>query len=653
MTYYLSTIRHLTLAQIWHRGHRVVRRRWWRFNGKQSPAITSCNPATHIPLYQGLSDLISDTEAATGEVAASLKRAQAISGNRFCFLNQTVTFGDRVRWNDPELSQLWRYHLHYFDYVRDLLIWSAAGKNDLAYPVFRKLAFSWIDNNQTLKGDGWHPYTISLRVVNWIHALSGFAKQFAADREAADIILRNVFGQVQVLFSDLELDVRGNHLLENLRALIWAGVAFDGAESHRWFERGLQLLEVEVSEQILSDGGHFERSPGYHVVVFKDLLEIAVWLKRNTDSTPLWLSAALRRMADYLWKVMLPDGNVPLLKDTVWDNWPAPADLLTATGIFLNEPRYKFHPHYGLYPELLFGGEGRGRIEGWATNDERRVSVALPATGHYVIRDDDSGDYLILDAGKTCPDYLPAHAHADTLTYELISAGQRVVVDSGVYEYRAGPWRDYFRSTRAHNTVEVAGENQSEVWGSFRVGRRARPGPVVWQPGEKHTLVQGEHDGYQRLAVPVIHQRTVVYQQFWLIVDQLWGNGATTAHNHVHLNPQLSFEKVDASTWRVNNGGIQLWFKSFGNKESLIIEGQKEPFLQGWYSEKFGELRTNSVLRLTQTGSLPFCYGYVISRDAPVDLYAMQVSGGHEINLGFHGRSYSLRLVRTEAPRFT
>jgi hypothetical protein len=80
----------------------------------------------------------------------------------------------------------------------------------------------------------------------------------------------------------------------------------------------------------------------------------------------------------------------------------------------------------------------------------------------------------ILDVGKPCPDHLPAHAHADLLSYELMVAGCRIVVDSGVYEYTAGPWRDYFRSTRAHNTVEVGGTDQSEGGTASRRGERAQ-----------------------------------------------------------------------------------------------------------------------------------------------------------------------------------
>ena len=620
---------------------------------RRGPQNTPGRLTRHTPLYEGLSE-ITEGLLSSEETAAAIQRARAASANEFCFLRHNVSFGGQVRWHDPELSQLWRYHLHYFGYVSDLLIWANAAERDVAYRTFRDLTVSWINSNHLLTGDGWHPYTISLRVVNWLHAFAFFSKEMNSDEPTSDLLLRSAYGQMQVLFSDLELDVRGNHLMENIRALLWAGIAFKGAEPNKWLRHGLQLLEQEIDEQILSDGGHFERSPGYHLVVFKDLLEIALWLRRNQGSVPATLDNALHRMRAYLWNILAPDGNVPLLKDSAWDAAPVPGDLLAACAVYFAEPLYKIDERFGLYPRILFGLEGLEKYKQWSVNEAPRSSIALSSSGHYVLRDEPIGDHLVLDAGKPCPDYLPAHAHADMLTYELTCGGERTVVDSGVYEYKAGPWRDYFRSTRAHNTVEVAGENQSEVWSSFRVGRRARPGPVTWKQGDDWVLVQAEHDGYRRLSVPVTHQRTMLYmrERFWLVADQLWGNGQTTADNHVHLNPGLSLELIQPSTWQIKNSRAPLWLTAFGATEHSIASGQMERWRQGWYSERFGELQSNVVLTLHQAASLPFCFGYVIALDCPVDAQVTEIVGGHEIKLVFRQSSSKLRLVKTETPQF-
>jgi len=652
LAHYLSTVRHLTAAQIWHRSYRTIKRRYWRLRRKRVSLGPECRLSFRADFYKGLPD-IQSAEAWADEINSSVTRARAAAQKTFCFLQRTVSLGDQINWNDPRLSQLWRYQLHYFHYLQDVSIWAASGEHEAAYQAFRNLTRCWIEGNQQLSGDGWHPYTISLRVVNWLNALAYFRERLKAEPEVNGLIARSAYAQTQVLYSDLELDVRGNHLVENLRALIWAGLVFEGVEPDRWFQHGLELLEVETAEQILSDGGHFERSPGYHLVVLKDLLEIAVWLRRNGQPQLGWLDDALQRMRQYLWSILPPDGLVPLLKDSTWDG-PDAHDLLTACAVYFDEPSYKCASSFRLYPLIVFGAEGWQRFASWPRSDIRQTSVALPATAHYVMRDRTGADYLIFDAGKPCPDYLPAHAHADLLTYELAAESRRIIVDSGVYEYTAGPWRDYFRSTRAHNTVEVEDENQSEVWASFRVGRRARPGPVYWKVTPEYVLAQGAHNGYRRLAVPVTHQRTIVSVEkvFWLVVDQLWGSGFIRTGNHIHFHPQLSLSDVGPSKWRIYGSATSLWLSAFGEENSLVANGQSEPRRQGWYSEKFGQLESNTVLTLNKTGKLPFVYGYVLCYEAPVDVNVVSLSGGHEIQIVSRAKSHTLTLVQGAEPRF-
>jgi uncharacterized heparinase superfamily protein len=121
-----------------------------------------------------------------------------------------------------------------------------------------------------------------------------------------------------------------------------------------------------------------------------------------------------------------------------------------------------------------------------------------------------SGDMVaLLDVGRIGPDYLPGHAHADSLTFEMSLFGQRVVVDSGTSCYGTGAERLRQRGTAAHNTVEIDGEDSSEVWSGFRMARRAFPGPVSCREHDPETVVvRGSHDGYSRLPGRPVHFRT-------------------------------------------------------------------------------------------------------------------------------------------------
>ena len=150
----------------------------------------------------------------------------------------------------------------------------------------------------------------------------------------------------------------------------------------------------------------------------------------------------------------------------------------------------------------------------------------FPETGYGVIRNPESRSALIFDCGPLGPDYQPGHGHCDVLSYELSLQGQRVVVDTGVSTYEPGPERSYERSTAAHNTLRIDGEEQAEIWASFRVGRRPRVGQMRGGSNGGFPFLSGEHDAYRRLGV--VHARTILLlpPDTWIVVDLLSGTGS-------------------------------------------------------------------------------------------------------------------------------
>ena len=261
--------------------------------------------------------------------------------------------------------------------------------------------------------------------------------------ELNSLLRAEILSHALFLERHLETDVGGNHLLKNLVALLLAGCAFDGPYPAAWRERAAALLDAELSRQILPDGGHYERSPMYHLLVLADLLA-ALWASgRRELDVSVALADAVRRMQSVARGLVHPDGEIPLFNDSVLGEAPPPSKLVG--------------PSTQPAPDCL----------PW-TGDAR-----LPL---------DEG-VLIADCGPPGPDDLPAHIHADALSFELSLGEQRVLVDGGVFDYTAGPLRQRLRGTSAHNTVEVDGQDQSEVWSAFRVGRRARVSLVHHAPG--------------------------------------------------------------------------------------------------------------------------------------------------------------------------
>ncbi len=618
---FFQTIRYLSPRQVLIRSRRIASRKWYRVVKKRAPQPTCFRIAAGESLQHGLAGLKESANLNRASRQAA-KRAAAIRSLTFEFLNRKIQFKDKPGWHDQGLSHLWRYHLHYFDYCDDLLVDYFQCGNMANYEAFKALSTSWISANAFLYGDGWHPYTLSVRVVNWLNAVAGFSAPLANDPEFKARLISSLGGQLQVLSNDLEHDVRGNHLLKNLRALLIGSCALKGENVQRWHARALQLLHSEIQEQVLPDGGHFERNPGYHLAVLKDLLECALWIQRDRGKRYPWLDNGLRRMLDWLVIIALPENRLPLIKDTTRDFPQTIAEILAVGALYFDTAQYKLLDDFGAYPFLLFGKEGQARFKSWPRIKVTVGSTALRESGFFLMRDSAARDFLIFDAGKACPDYLPAHAHADMLSYELTIGGQPIVVDSGVYEYTAGRWRDFFRSTRAHNTVELGGRNQSDVWSSFRVADRARPGAVKWQDATDHVVARAGHNGYLKPPAGAAHLRTICWQKghFWLVWDALSGDWTGTAENHIHLHPDVQLQRVDDALWRLEGGTNPLWLRAFGHDEYTVCSGRQEPLFQGWYSEKFGEKRPNTVLTLRKDAGDSEHFGYAISKSAPVTI---------------------------------
>jgi len=608
---YLHTLRHLPPGQIAHRLLFEVRfflyQRYPFLCEKGLPAESAVQrpPLTGAVFLRGLREAspwprLEDQE----EVLA---RSGRLLRNEFVFLNHPHRFEGAIDWGYPSVSHLWRYQLHYFDYAWDLGVAYRARGDRRYYLKFRELAKGWVARNSPGQLDGWHPYTISLRVVNWIYAHELFHPAISEEEDFQRIFLWALYRQCDFLFHHLEHQGGGNHLMANVKALIFGGVFFGGDAPKQWLEAGLRLLRQELDEQVLGDGGHFERSPMYHLIVMKDLVECLSTLKNS--GRPIWpeLTRKVLDMARFAEAVRMPDGRAPLLNDSAYDLMPDLSELVSVSRRLCSQ-EVPWEPRAFSY--LLLGAQ---RPSSPPPPREDAGSVALKETGYFILRDG-RDTAMVLDCGPVCPEYLPPHAHADTLSYELWIGGLSVIADSGVYEYTAGAWRDFFRSTRAHNTVVIDGEDQSEVWGSFRVARRAYPRDVVWIATEKGDYFSGGHDGYRRLKNPVLHHRKVLHlkDQFWFILDHITGCGTHRADSFVHFHPEATVASTGPGKLKVDRHGRRLIVCAFDYDELSSCAGQTDP-VQGWYSPEFGIRRPRQTFCLTRTSSAPFFTGYILA----------------------------------------
>jgi uncharacterized heparinase superfamily protein len=217
---------------------------------------------------------------------------------------------------------------------------------------------------------------------------------------------------------------------------------------------------------------------------------------------------------------------------------------------------------------------------------------------------------IVIDCGQIGPDYQPGHAHCDMLSYELALDGRRVVVDSGVLDYEPSQERTYARSTRAHNTVLVDGEEQSEMWGVFRVARRARPIQAHLESvAHESVIFEGAHDGYRRLKGRPIHKRQISYdgQGNWVITDVLEGKGTHRMESFVHIHPDFSIVESGVGRFYIERCGETLATVEALGACQMKIE-------QGCYFPEFGLSRKNPVLAFSCHGEVPLQLSYRIQK---------------------------------------
>ena len=487
----------------------------------------------------------------------SARRSQRMIGeNTFNLLNEThsITKSD---WNNSEWTKLWLYNLHYFD---DLTAFESNQRIDWHHALIDR----WINENKLGKGCGWEPYPSSLRIVNWIKwTLNGNSLE--------DHWMYSLEIQARFLSQNLEKHLLGNHIFANAKALMFAGLFFDGEEAKRWYQKGYKLLERELPEQILADGGNFELSTMYHVIFLEDLLDLVNIHRAYNHKLPDGLQERVNPMFNWLQAMCHPDSEISFFNDA-------------ALGV---TPSVK---------EIQDYGQRLGFFRLLDDVNEKSYLIKLDASGYSRVELDNL--VVLIDRSRIGPDYLPAHAHADTLSFELSLYGKRVIVNSGTSVYGKSQERQYQRSTASHSTVVIDGENSSEVWSGFRVARRAKVFNCKDSEQRGKITLSACHNGYHRLYGKPTHCRKWQFSDRLLIIeDRITGKGKHEIDVVFPLHPEIEIMAVDKSKVILGVLGKQIKV-NFNGDGFLKVE-------KSAYYPEFGLSIENNQLHFQLTGHLP------------------------------------------------
>lgn len=576
------TLEHLRWEQLAYRPLRVAQFRLYRSFPGLASRQTQAVPNTAVVSSSAIDTIRQVFTDAFAHfhtpVAEDDQRLYDLQNSRFTFLNRSLTIHP-LDWNRRYGSHLWNYQLHYFDNV----IWCANAlttrRDILGWQACRPLIESWIDQARVGKSDGWDAYPLSLRVVNWIYAYA-----LVADSEDEDFLIRwrtSIFQQIKFLHRHLEHHLLANHLLKNAKALVIGGLFFENKD---WLSEGEYLLWREFEEQVLPDGGHYERSPMYHAQALADFLECYALLvafgqsprSENTESK-------LRAMAVFLEAMSNPDGGLTLFNDSANTEATRPLPLL----------------------------EAARRIVDWTGEFS---SLVFPESGYFLWRSPDQREKIIVDAGVPSVAYNTAHAHCDLLSYELWLDGHPFIVDSGVHGYDGDKFREYCRSTRAHNTVMFDHQEQSEVWSTFRMARRAKPIKAEARGDDRTWNFRGS---FARYDSDVVHERRIHRSADgeWTIADITRKGDVTHATSFVHLHPDVEATKIGRTAILCSYGNQQALIEPFADEgvaiTAQIITGCEKP-IQGWYFPDFGIAQPSANIQFHYQVGCGDAFGYRI-----------------------------------------
>ena len=486
--------------------------------------------------------------------APARRRASLTGPGVFRLLNEAGSLADHG-WDGPAKAKLWRYNQHYFD---DLNADGAPQRADW----HRALIADWIAANPPGRGTGWEPYPASLRIVNWV-------KWALAGNSLPEDARHSLAVQTRWLARRLEWHLLGNHLFANAKALVFAGLYFDGSEAAHWLGTGKRILDRESPEQILPDGGQFELSPMYHALALEDMLDL-VNIARTFGRDDLAAEWGMRipAMLDWLLTMSHPDGGIAFFNDAAFGVAPDNAQLLA------------YARRLGFESPQDPGGLRHLKPSGYT-----RLSAG-PAV-------------VIADLARIGPDYLPGHAHADSLSFELSLAGRRIIVNSGTSVYGLGPERLRQRGTAAHSTLMVDGQDSSEVWSGFRVGRRARPFDIETEEHEATRIARAAHDGYRHLPGAPLHRREWRLGADRLtVIDSVEGTGRHRIEACFHLGACLSAHLTAPDRLELHEDDARSILRV------SINGGETEILPSSWHPE-FGRTIETQRIRVREDTELP------------------------------------------------
>lgn len=457
----------------------------------------------------------------------------------------------------------------------------------------------WIDANPFMIGVHWtHPLESAIRLIAWLwcdRLLRGgevHPRLFGPNGALWPAIGRH---QQYISAAYCRGSSANNHLIGEMAGLFCAAAAwphFD--DSPRWCALARASLEREIQRQTFpSSGLNRELADSYHLFTLEFFLLAAAEATRIGQPFTEAYHGALRRMVEAVWLWSDATGHLPPFGDD--DEGFAlelDPDRSRRTAWLFAAGRALVGAEVPVRAPLPATAQWLGFAAPPCPDPDRPADLGDPEAGRFVLterRGRPDERYLAIDASPHGFPSLAAHAHADALSFVLHLGGRPVIADPGTYCYHTErTWRNYFRGTRAHNTVEVDGREQSDPIGAFAWRNQAVARVLKYELNTRIREVSAEHGGYERLPEPVTHRRTWHWDlQGITVIDELRGSGRHEAAWRLHLHPDVQ-ARIDGSTVWMDTPSGRLKVTLEG---PLVLELSRGADDAGWYSDGLGRKR--------------------------------------------------------------
>jgi hypothetical protein len=486
---------------------------------------------------------------------------------------------------------------------------------------------SWLDQNPFGYGMNWRsPLELGVRVINWIWALDLIRESGQISGALRERVLHAVYLHCwENARKYSQASSANNHLVGEAAGVYIACAYFpEMRNAAHWKAEARDILAREIGNQSYPDGCTREQALGYQYFVLQFYLLCGLVGRWTGDEYPPAYWARIEAMLEFVGRLG-EGGPLPLFGDAddgyVLDLGGEPRDfraLLTIGAVLFRRTDFKrWGGSWSEHAHWLLGQNGHALYESLETEDAGApvTSHAFPASGYYLLQSGTTGagDQLsvLFDCGELGYGAIAAHGHADALSFTLRVNGQEILVDPGTFDYFTYPaWRQYFRSTQAHNTIAIDDTDQSTMRGPFMWSTRAQSRCLQWAPRPTGALITAEHDGYARLADPVIHRRTLDLDGasgVLMLSDEIQANAAHEVAICFHFSESCRIRQVRPGCWDIATGDVHAVFEL---DERLRVElvTASDPPRGGWISRGYHRKSPTGTLigRCRQQGSATY-----------------------------------------------